>query len=372
MMHQRGTDQDVDQGRISAWQLALLLITIPAIQDGTAVNHWLASRVGNDQWISILIAIPFALAGIVALVALGNRHPNRGLADIMLRLVGPLAYPLGLFYAALFLADATLTLRQFGTLSRLLSFMNLTPYMVFAVALMVPVVWGAWLGIEVLARVNALVLLCVDIPLGAILTGLSVNHWRLARVQPILAHGMDPVLWGTWLVIGKFGELVLLLVFLPLVAEGRSRAKATNLWGVLLISAMALAQCMGPVLAFGPSVNRIQWPWYSQIRSIVTARFIENLDWFAVILWVHGFLVEISTFMYASALILARLFGVRGHRAFIPPLGVVILAASFFVGRTQPSLLYQWWMLDAYGFVGFGWILPLMLLGVSLLRTDRT
>lgn len=361
-----------DGGRISIWQLAFLLIIIPAIEDSTAIDHWLALRVGVDGWLSVLLAVPVILLGVALLVALADRFPQQDLAGILLRVLGPLAYPVGILYTALFLADAALSLREFGLLGRLEGFMSYTPYTVFAICLILVATYGAWLGMEVVARINAAILLFAELPLGVMLALFAVNHQKLVRLLPILANGLQPVLWGAWLVAGKFGELVLMLVFLPLVAKGRANARGVMLWAVVLTTFMALGHELGPVLTFGASVRTIEWPDYSQVRAIALARFIANLDWLVVTMWTHGFLIEVIVFMYAAALTLARLFGMRSHRALIPVLAAVVLVATYFSGRTQDAVLFNRWLLDAYGFVGLGWVLPALLLGISLVRGQGT
>ncbi len=361
-----------DPGRISAWQLALLITSILAVEDSTTLDHWLSWRVGIDAWSAILVALPIALLGVWMLFGLADRYPDRDLVEILRRTVGPLAYPLGVLCAALFLTDAVLSLREFGTLAQLLSFMNLTPYWVFAAGLAGVALYGGWLGIEVLARVNAATFLFVEVPFGILLTLFSMNHQRYDRLLPVLVHGVRPVLWGAWLVIGQFGDLLLLLVFLPLVTEGRGHARRVGVWTVLLVALIMLGHSVGPALTFGSSVRKVQWPLYSQIRSVVLARFIANLDWWAVILWTHGFLIEVSLFVYAAALTLAKLFGARSHRPFLPALGGAVFVASLFIWRTQPAMLFQRWRLAAYGFTALGWGLPLLLFAVSLLRGQGT
>ena len=361
-----------DGGRISAWQLALLLAIIPMIEDGTTINHWLAWRVGVDQWVSVLLALPLVLVGVTMLFRLANRHPDKDLTGILLSVIGPIGYGVAIAYVLLFLTNAALAVREFGVLSRQLSFMELTPYGVFALALMLVVVYGAWMGIEVLARVNVAFFLFVDIPLGVVLTALSVNHERLARLLPVMAHGIHPVLWGTWLLVGKFGELVLLLVFLPLVAEQRGRARRVNLWAVVIATAVTLEQCVGPVLMFGSSVKMVSWPWYSQIRSIFVAGFITNLEWFNVILWIHGFLVEASLFLYGATLMVTKIFGARSRKPFLLVLACLVLLGSFVLGRTQAGMLEERWMLDAYGYVIMAWLVPAAMLGISIIRRQGT
>lgn len=357
-----------DSGRISAWQLALLLAIIPMIEDGTAINHWLAWRVGIDQWVSVLIALPLTLAGVAMFFRLANRFPGSGLVEILLRTIGPLGYGVAIAYVLLFLCDAALSVREFGVLSREISFMSLTPYGVFAVILLLVVVYGAWLGIEVVARVNVAFFLYVDMPLGIALSALSVNHDRISRLLPIMAHGVEPVLWGVWLLVGKFGELVLLLVFLPLVGEQRQRARAVTLWSVVISTALTLEQCVGPVLMFGSSVRLTTWPWFSQVRAIFVARFITNLEWMMVIFWIHGFLVETSMFLYGASLMLTKMFGARDRRPFLLAMAGVVLVGSFILGRTQAGMLEERWMLDAYGFLVMAWLVPLILLGIALVR----
>lgn len=135
-----------------------------------------------------------------------------------------------------------------------------------------------------------------------------------------------------------------------------------------LIVVMALGHGLGPVLTFGSSVGEYEWPAYEQVRSILLGRFVQNLDWVAVILWTHGFLIEVAVFVYAAALTLAKLFGLRSQRPLVPVLGALAVAASLLVGETQRVLLLERWFLDAYGFVVLGWVVPLSLLGISYLK----
>ncbi len=357
----------VDTGRISAWQLVLLVTTIVAIQAETTGDHWLSWEVGNPLWISVLLALPLTMVGLWLYHALGLRHPGEDLVGILRHTVGPLVYPLGLVYVALFVAAALLAVRTFGTLSRLLGFMYFTPYGVFAIGLVLIAVYGAYLGIEVVARVNVAVLLFVDVPLGTLLAVFGVNHEKVGRILPIMAHGWSPVIWGMWLVLGQFGSFILLLVYRPSVHERHSVMLRASLWGVLL-TAVAFAASVSALLTFGSSVQMIEWPYYSLVRSVALARFITNVDWFDVVLWVHGFLIETAVFTYAAALMLTRVFRARDPKPLVLIVGLVVLVGSFFGGRTQDLLLENRLKLDLYGLLLLGWVLPLVLLVISFLR----
>ncbi len=357
--------------RLGIWQLMLLLVTTAVIQDSSTVDHWLARLVGVHAWLPVVLALPLALGGVSLLVALADRHPHRDLAGILRELLGPLAYPLVLLIALVFVADAALTLREFGLASGELGFWGFTPFWVFATGMALVAVYGAFLGIEVLARVNSFVLLFMELPIGLLFTLFTVNHERLVRLLPLLPRGFAPVLRGTWLMLGVFGQFLLLLVLLAEVHGGRGRAGQVARRGVLLISAIALGHSVGPALTFGPSVRVINWPLYGQVRSIFLARFIANVDWMVVMLWVHGFLIEVALFVYAAARLLTTLFALRSPRTLIPGLGALALAGSFVVGTTAEMMLRRRWYEDAYALVALGWLLPLLLLGISLLRGHR-
>lgn len=361
-----------DAGRTGVWQLVLLLVTIAAIEDSTVIDHLLAHGVGQDAWLSIVLAAPLVVVGLWPIVALGRRYPGKDLMGMLRASLGPLAYPVALVYAGAFVADSAISLRAFGVLGRLLGFMELTPYTAIVLPLAVLAVYACVLGIEVLARVNAFLLLAVDIPLGLALTVLSANHQHLARALPVLAHGLMPVAWGTWLIVGKFGAFALLLVFLPLVADQhRVRLRGALVLGVLGVAVMALGHTMGAVLTFDSSVHTVMWPTYSQLRSIEMARFISNLDWLGVVLWTHGFLVETAAFLYGASLLLASLAGTPSYRPFVLPLGAVAFTLSYFAGRTEQAMFDLRWGLDAFVFVLLAWVIPPLLLGVTWLRQRR-
>jgi spore germination protein KB len=360
----RGT---AEGGRVSPWQVALLLVTAVAIQDSTSINRLLTPLAGRDLWISILLAVPPGFAGVLVLLALAGRHRGRDLAALLRDLLGPLAYPVALAYAALFLAAAAESGAEFTALSHLV-FIS-TPPSAFEAPLVLAAAYASYLGVEVLARVNSLLLLGVSVPLGVILLFLFAGQEHLVYLLPVLARGLPRVLAGARLVLGTLGEFVLLLVLLPLTERPRAAARA-SLWALAIACATALGHNLGPLLVFGDAARRFTWPLFEQVDAIDVGRFLERLDVVAIWLWVHGIWLEVALFLHAAALTLANLFGLRSHRPLVGPLAALIFAGALAVPNQAVSMRLRW-DLDAVAFPLAGFGVPLLLLVWSAVRGRR-
>ena len=151
---------------------------------------------GADGWIAVVPALRLVVAGVLGLLALANRPADEDLAQVLRRLLAPLAHPLGIACVLLFQAEAALSLRAFGMLSRPVGILAYAPYSAFAVGMMLVAVYAAWLGIEVVAGVNAGALVFIEVPAGLILALFAVNHQRRAETLPLRAHWIGRVLWA--------------------------------------------------------------------------------------------------------------------------------------------------------------------------------
>lgn len=352
---------------LSPWQLVWLIVTTISIEDSTVIDHYLASSAGIDSWIAILAWAPLGLLAAWAIASLVRRHRGLDLVALLRAHLGPAVYVLAPLYVVLFVADATLAARTFAVVAHLLGQEQLVPVGAFLIPIIGLALLGAWLGIEVTARINALLLLLVDIPLGVILTVFSTNHESLARLLPILVEGWAPIGTLMLLMVGKTGEFVAMLVYAPAV-EGPSRLPRTTVIATGWLILFALGHSIGPVLTFGHSVVDIAWPSYSQIRSIEFGRFIENLSVAAVVLWLHGFWAETTLFLDAAARTAASLLGMKGHRVLLPWFALGILGLCYLIAPGDSNVLLERRMLDQYGYLAMGVIVPLLLLGISHLR----
>ncbi len=351
---------------ITAWQLVWMVVTTLAIEDATVIDHFLAHVAGIDSWVSILVAAPMGLLGVWAIATLASRRRGFDLVAILRNDLGWLVYLLGPAFVLLFIADATLSSRTFVLVAKTLGEEAYVPEGAFLLLLIGTAMWGAWLGIEVVARVNTAVLWLVDVPLGIFLAALGTNHESLVRLLPILANGWGPIWDMAMFMLGKTGEFVVILVYATAV-EVPAKLTRASLWGFCLLIVMALGHSVGPALTFGQSVSDVTWPSYSQIRAIEFGRFLQNLAVTAVIFWIHGFWLETTLFLDAAARTTAKVLGMRSHRKLLLVLGPVVFGLVYLI-PTEAQALSERRLLDTWGFLILGLVVPILLLVISVLR----
>lgn len=355
-------------GQLTAWQLGLLLVTGAVITNATIGDSLLVRRLGQELWVAWVLGLPLGALALWSLARLGARYPGRNLVEILLRLCGAAGYVLTGAFLAMFLAAMALSLREAAYLT--LPMMPNTPPYVMITPWVLLAMYSSYVGIEVLARVNAFLLLAVDIPLGLLLSVALLPQHNLAYLSPVFVHRWSTLLATARFSAGSWGAMAALLMFTNIVADVR-RMPRVALWVVLLVVVMGVGHDLGAVLTFGPAAGGFLWPSFEEVRVLEFGRFVERLDVLAIVLWVHGFWIEIAVLFQAVAVGLARLCGLRSYRSLIVPLGVLLLVLAFFpaphadVDRWRRVVLNGWVMLV------LGVLLPPLLLGWSHLREGR-
>jgi spore germination protein KB len=348
----------IGQGRLGGWQVLWLVVAVGATEDSTVLNRLLTPLAGRDLWISILLAAPFALLGVAAILAAGRSVAPQGLGALCRQLPPAIGYPLGLAYAALFLAQATVSAAEFTGVSH--QVFHATPPSAFLLPLIAVALYGCMLGLEVIARVNAALLLLVDVPLGIALALIALHQEKLTRLLPVLASGWGPPLQGAWLVFGFFGQFSILLALWP--ALPRELPRAFPLWSVASVTFMALGHNLGPLLTFGQAATIFTYPEYQQVRVLQAGRFLERLDVVAVWLWVHGFWIEVALFLYAATAMVTDMVSVRRPLRLAVTFAVAVYLAALLGVPDQSVSEALRRELDTVAFPLLGFGVPLLML----------
>lgn len=359
--------------RLGPWPIVLLLTTASAIQDSTVLDHFWAYAAGHDLWIAILLGSAVAAVGVFGILALLARFPGIEWVDVLRRILGPVAGPVVLLYVGLFFVDGTLAGREFEFMSALVGVNGVIPPVIFMSGLFAVSLYGAFLGIEVVSRVNTFLLLFIDIPLGIVLMFLSADRMSLGRLLPVAFGDWHGIWISTLLEVGQLGSFVLLLLLAPRSRERGRTLSTASLVALALIAIMALGHTMGPALSFGQAQAQLFWPTYSELRTIDVARFVTNLDVVGVILLVHGFWLESTVSLWAGATLLGRLFRVRDVRRVLVPITVAAWALALWGITTDVQDLAWRYAIDTVWQPALGFGVPLVLLaGVRVRAAARS
>lgn len=358
---QGAAGQALDRGKVSASQLALLFITSRAIPP--AVTMVTVSQAKNDAWIAELLA-PVAACGILALVlAVAVRFPGEGLIEYTGKLFGPvLGKALGLMYLVFFVHIAAYEARQFGDI--MTSIIPETPLMVFIGSILFVAAVIARGGVETLGRFGEM---AFPISLGSafLVFLLSAPKIELVNLLPVMEEGVSPVLRGASLALVQYAELLPLAVLFPFV--NRRNEVAKYMTGYIFCSGVAIAALAVAALGiYGSLVGDLRFPGYYLARSVNLANIVQRLEGLALAIWLLGFIVKISIFLYVTCLGLGQLLATPGYKPFAFPLALMVAVLSVAVGENifelseffRPAVVLPYALLFQVG-------LPLLTLAVA-------
>jgi len=205
----------LDNGRISSVQLLFFFIVF---ETSTAILYTPARAAtldGPDSWLAVSLGdVWYGLLIVLVAVALGKRFPFQAfpeyLPEILGKVTGKLlaaAYVLGFTYLS------SVLLSEGSTFIHIV-LLNMTPPVVLDTVLAAVAAYGAYLGIEVIARENELALPAWALVV-VLLLFMAARDMNFGNLKPVLENGLLPVLRAGAFHSAWRGEVFLLVMFYP-------------------------------------------------------------------------------------------------------------------------------------------------------------
>ncbi|MGB9792404.1 MAG: GerAB/ArcD/ProY family transporter [Thermacetogeniaceae bacterium] len=323
----------LDRGRIGSVQLLFLLLIFDGATSFLYAPSPTTKVAGRDSWLAIAL-VPTLYAALVVLVALplARRFPNRVLTEYIPEITGKaLGKPLAAAYAAFFILLTSAILCQAAFFVQI-AILRETPPIALGLILSGVAAYGAYLGIEVIARENEMVW-----PLwtfSIIFLGiLALKDLNLLNLKPFLENGAMPVLRGGLPNIGYRGEVFLLLMLFPYLSWKEEAAKAAS-WYIMiamLFHALALSITIG---VFGDAVtSHMLFPYYELARYISIAQFFERFQSLIVVIWIAGTVIKLAGFLHTCSIAAATTVSARDYRPLLFPVTALALLGCAFLHR---------------------------------------
>lgn len=342
--------------------LLFLMVTATGVLFVPAIT---TQRAKQDAWLASLI-LPFITGLIVLWVVgqLGQRFPSQTLTQYAEKIIGKwLARVLSVSYILFFLFFNVLVIREFGEFINI-AYLSKTPAWALHTVLMLLAWFAAAKGLEVIARLAQFVLPLFIASFTVILL-FSIPEMEPARLLPVLEGGIRPLLYASIVPASWFGEVAVLLFFLPQINQPH---EVLHLGGKALL-AMALVftlDTFATTSVFGPDLSgAFIFPFWSLSRYI-QFRGIERIDAFIVLIWVSGLVIKSSLGFYVLTEAVSQLFKRVPYRKILLPAAITQGAAVlwFNVNTFQlTQILAEVWPLVSLVFeLG----LPLGLLGWTI------
>lgn len=312
---------------ITGWQLSFILVnailptavlTLPSIATKFAKQ---------DAWISILIATGIALLLIQLAITLSLRHPKQNPSQVARLHFGKFAGTLlALSYSLYFMVICYTVLREFTDFMAS-TVMTETPILVFSIVFVLLGAYAIANGIEVIARVNVLVLFISFLVL-ATSTVLFLGEMNFENILPLWDVSLSNQILGAMTPLGWLSESAMILYLIPYLKKPETIRRHT-MWAVLIVGISLAWTVLGTIMIFGSElVSYLTYPAFNSFRIIRLGRFLERIDIFFVIIWVATVFMKFTIFFFLTVVSLRDTMQLKTEKSIILPLGILVIYFS--------------------------------------------
>ncbi len=309
-------------GKITSGQLFVMFFVSRII---VTMTYSPALSNGDTLWehlISVLISFVLTFILLIPILCLKRRYRNLSVLDLSVMRFGIFGRGISLFYGLYFAFVAVYTLSSYGIFLD-----NVTdepiPSALILTAVIITACYGAYKGIEALARFSGIVLV------GLLLTLVFMAVALVPSIQPenyasVAYIGGSQIANGVMLMVSRMSCIPALGVLYPL-AKGNIFHSAAK-WNIALFLTM-FAFIVMLTGAMGDYLSIQLFPIY-EAATVGEFGIFRRLDAFYVGMWTAGMFVKTALFLYLSAKSFSKGLDNKTERRWIFPLAFVILVAA--------------------------------------------
>lgn len=356
----------LDKGKISSLQLACMMFLSLLATGILATTHGAYIQSKVDMWMTPIIGSLTGFVIVFIVVYLHRLYPGKSLIqysdDILGKFLGKL---ISLIFLLVSLQLNANLLRQFSEFLAL-SFLRQTPLIVLIITLMILCACAVRSGVEVIGR-SALLLTPFIVLIVLILIFPLLREVEIDRMLPVFEDGIMPVLRGAAFMQAWFPTYVYMTFFLPFISDIH-KAQRLGFLSVLWTMAIYTGTLLLVLTILGDATKLYPFPFMELTRYVIIFDFFQHLDALIMLLWVLDVFVRSITTYYAVVLGFAQWFGLPDYKPLILPIGVLIVAWSFWSAPNAMvfNVALQRYVAIYYFFAHM--IIPMLLLAVALMR----
>lgn len=323
------------KAQISGPQLAAVVMIFTHFAPLLYLPGQLTRIADRDAWLALSLGALLGLlpAGLM-LALLARYHPRRSFGQICVacfgRWFGKLAIGITGAFSLLHAALATRNIIEFLAIQ----FPD-TPTLVVSGLFGALAIYAGYNGAEVMARMAFLVA-GVGIPLTVLIELLGLaKEFDLLRLQPILYHGLTPVLRAAWPAIGWFTEIWLCAPLVGYLNNPRRTGRALLLGGAIG-SATLTVKVIIMLLMFGAGFSKkFMLSNFSLVTMVRLGEFLERVEPFFNMHWAAAMVLKMAICIWTASVCFAEVVGLPHDRPVLLPVG----AATVWLSFIWPSLM---------------------------------
>lgn len=281
---------------------------------------------------------------------------------------------LAVVFSLYFLYIAGRVMNDFAFFTTQILYPN-APNWVISIPFLLVVGYCIMLGIEAVAR-SAIIMtffsFMILVPLW--LLGFLSDEFEAKYLQPFFSQGWEPIkemIFPTGLSF-PYGELVVFLVILPIIAEKEKLIRVV--WIPIVIAGLIMMITMELIIGIlhAPFANTFYFPFVKALELVTYLGIIEHLEIFTYLLLIGGGLMKLTVFLYAAQVVLTQLFKLKQKSWHLLILMAAVHLLSLYRSEDIAEHLYLGLKLVPYYLhIPLQFIIPLILGGVIFWKTRK-
>ncbi len=324
-------------------------------------------QAGNGGWISPFISMAVGMIVLFIVFFFHQHFTFKTLTEYLPLLLGQwVAKLLGALYVLFFWVTGLTVVREIvGTVR--VTLLPKTPLVVICFMIALAIIYGAYLGMEAMARLIELIALFLPIMVIALITGLMGSiHWD--AFFPFMETGWRGAIRGALVPSSWFGEVIVLAYLLPNVSS-HHRFLSSLLFSLVITAGLLSIIVMLIIGVFGATeASRTPLATYELMRYVQFGSFLQHMDALFLFPWLMFMLIKGLLFFYVAVISFSQMMGLSDHQFTITPLVFLSTVVSHWVfsdDTTVSHFLEVIWPVYA---LSFELVIPLLLLLLYFVR----
>lgn len=315
---------------------------------------------------ALFLGIPVQLVYALAFLFLWKKYPDQSLIEYSCSILGKLpGKPVGLLYIGYFTLQTAITVRVFVDFLSTRFFFH-TPVEVIGLGLIIIVAYAMYMGLEVLG-LCATVLVPLIFAGVLLLTAMALPQAHASNIIPAWETDFGQMTLSMLPTATRWSELAWMAMIFPLLGK-QQRIYPAVFGGIFFVNFFFIIVNITVVAIFGPeSVKNIKFPTLEMVQAISIGQFLDRIEALVLGLWVFGAFLKTGIFFYAAIQGLKQWFGLKEHKPFILPMGLMIMLLSTLLFSNNVQLSNFSKTIIPVDFA-FTFLIPLLLLLVYLVK----
>lgn len=351
--------------QISPVQFTFLFITMVISTADLFIPSFVAQEAKQDSWISAIVSVLAMVPILFIYISLYKNHSGKSLIEMCTEIAGKyVGGVIGFLYVFYFAFIANGVIVGLAMVMKI-TFLPITPPWVIVIISIVVSLYGVSKDIEVIARINEILLPAGIGALGFLIV-LNINGFDFSFFRPVLARGVLQPIRGAIVILGSFCETIVTLQIAHFLSKPDKISKSMFLG--LLITGIGILVGTLIYAVFGPLTEMFLIPSLEFARFSSIGKYIQNLDILILAIWITGIYVKSMIFLYSASYAMSQLFRFKNYKSIIFPLSFLLCSLVITgLGEEARELYFMHYIFPLYA-VTMSAVIPGILLVISVFK----